>query len=63
MWWDKPIPIKKVKCIRCGHVWETQTKRRVYIIDRCPKCCDEHTICRHDVLRKDGRKWKEKEDE
>lgn len=51
MWWDKPIPKKKVKCRICGHVLDVETNRRKWIIGRCPKCCDEHTMCGHDILK------------
>ncbi len=53
MWWDKPTPTKIVKCRLCGHVWETKTKRRKWIIAKCPNCWkDPNSIgCAHDVLK------------
>lgn len=53
MWWDKPIPKKKVKCRMCGHVWETETRRRKWIIAECPNCWkDPNCIgCAHDILK------------
>ena len=53
MWWDKPIPKKKVKCRNCGHVWETETRRRKWIIAKCPNCWNDPNCigCGHDILK------------